>query len=98
RPYLDTGRVHVDHEVREALVFRRVGIGARDEHPPARDVRERGPHLLSVHDPLVAVAHRTRREAGHVAAGAGFAEELAPDLFTGEERTQVALLLRVAAV
>ena len=49
--------------------------------PKLRDVRERGPHLLAVDDPLVAVADRARRQAGDVGARAGLAEHLAPDLF-----------------
>ena len=79
-------------------MLRRVGIGARDEHAEARDVRERRPHLLTVDHPLVTVAIGPGRKTRDVAARTGFAEELAPDLFAGEERTQVPLLLHVAAV
>jgi hypothetical protein len=71
RPHLDAGRVHVDHEGGHALVLHGLGVGAGDEHAPARQVGERGPHLLAVDDPLVAVAHALRGEAGEVAAGPG---------------------------
>ena len=57
RAHLDAGRLHVDHEVGHALVLRLVGVGAGDEHPPLGEVGERGPDLLAVDDPLVAVAH-----------------------------------------
>ena len=56
------------------------------------DVGERGPHLLAVDDPLVAVAHGAGRQAGEVGAGAGLAEQLAPDLLAGEQRPQAAAL------
>ena len=74
-----------------------VRVGAGEQQAPARDVRERGPHLLAVDDPLVAVAHGAGREAGEVAARAGLAEELAPDLFGGPQRLQPAGLLLVGA-
>ena len=76
----------------------RVGIRAREQHAPAREVRDRRPHLLAVHDPVVAVAHRARRETGHVGAGARLAEHLAPDLLAREDLRQQALLLLLAGV
>jgi hypothetical protein len=42
--------------------------GAGDEDPEPRVVRQRGPDLLAVHDPLVAVAHRPGAERGQVGA------------------------------
>ena len=81
RPHLDAGLLHVDDEVREPAVLRHVGVRCGTSSiPHLRDVRERRPHLLAVDDPLVAVAHRARREPGDVGAGARLAEELAPDL------------------
>ena len=79
-------------------MLRDVGVGAGDEHAAVGDVRQRVPHLLAVHDPLVAVADRSRREAGEVGARAGLGEELAPDLLTGEHRPQRAAAQFVAAV
>ena len=80
------------------LCFTASGFGAREHDAEARHVRERRPHLLAVERPLVAVAHRARREAGDVGPGTGLAEHLAPDLFAGEQRPQVALLLRFRSV
>ena len=88
RPHLDAGRVHVEREVGEAAVLRDVGVGAGHEHPAVGHVGERVPHLLAVDDPLVAVAHGTGRERREVAAGAGLAEQLAPDLLAGEQRAE----------
>ena len=47
-------------------------------------MRQRGPHLLAVDDPFVAVPNGSSREAGHVGPGAGLAEQLAPDLLAGK--------------
>ena len=74
-------------------MLRDVGIGARHEDRPARPVGAARPHLLAVHDPLVAVAHRHRGEPGEVGTGARLAEELAPALLTGEDRRQEPRLL-----
>ena len=91
------GRVHVDDEGGEAGVLDRFGVGAHDQQAEARQMGQGRPHLLSVDGPLVAVAHALRRQPGEVGAGAGLAEQLAPDLLAGEQRTQVALLLLLAA-
>ena len=64
--------------------------------PSWRALGERRPDLLAVDHPLVAVAHGPGAEGGEVGAGAGLAEELAPDLLAGEQREQVALLLLLA--
>ncbi len=53
----------------------------------------RRPDLLAVDHPLVAVELRPRRQRGEVGAGAGLAEELAPDLLAREQCQKVAGLL-----
>ena len=65
---------------------------------PVAVVRARRPDLLTVDDPLVAVAHRHRAQPAEVGAGAGLGEQLAPHLFAPQHRAQVALLLLVGAV
>ena len=57
-----------------------------------------GPHLLPVHDPLVAVALGAGREAGEVRSRAGLGEELAPDLLAVQHPGEVVLLLLLGAV
>src|SRR5207245_3828631 len=65
---------------------------------PLRHVRQRRPHLLAVDDVVIAVLQGGRSQRAEVAAGAGLAEALAPDLFGGEDLRQVPLLLVLAAV
>ena len=98
RPDLHAVLLHVEQEVGEAPVLRRVRVGAGDEHAPLGLVRVGGPHLLAGHDPLVAVPDRAGLERGEVGARLGLREALAPDLVGGQDRRQVALLLLVGAV
>ena len=67
-----------------------VGVGAHEQQPPAGDVRHARPDLLTVDDPLVAVAHGRRGERRDVGPGTGLAEHLAPDLFARERRAAAA--------
>ena len=92
RADLDPGRGHVEGEVTQAAVFRHVGVGSGDQDGPAGLVRQRGPYLLPGNDPVAArLADRAGRERGEVAAGAGLAEQLAPDLLADPQRPQPAL-------
>ena len=98
RPHVDAGLVQVDEEVRDAGALRRVGIGAREQHAEVGAVRPRGPHLLPVDDPAVAVALGACRERREVGARARFAEQLAPHLFVAHDRREVAQPLLLGAV
>ena len=98
RADLHARRVHVDDEVRQPRVARRLGIGAREQDAEVGDVRERRPDLLAVHDEVAVVERRARADAGEVGPGAGLREALAPDLLGGEERRKVARLLLLGAV
>ena len=62
------------------------------------ELRAGGPYLLAGDDPLVAVAHGLCLQAGKVAAGAGFAEQLAADEFGPVHPLQVQVFRHVAAV
>ena len=57
------GVAHVDDEVRDALVLRRVGIGAGEAHAPVGELRVARPHLLAVEQPA-AVDPRRRASSG----------------------------------
>ena len=70
RAHVDARLVHVDGEVGDALVLGHLGVGAGDEHAEVGDLAARGPHLLAVDDPLVAVLDGPAVEAGEVGAGA----------------------------
>ncbi len=78
-------------------MLRRVGVGAGDEDAELGEVGQRGPDLLAVDHVLVAVADRPGAQVGEVGAGAGLAEQLAPDLLAGEQRQQVAVALCLRA-
>jgi len=61
-PDVDTRGGHVENEVRDALVFGDIGIGAGEQDAPLRMVCPGRPDLLAVHDVLIAVAHRHRSQ------------------------------------
>ncbi|SKU48885.1 Uncharacterised protein [Mycobacteroides abscessus subsp. abscessus] len=65
-----------------------VRIAAGHQQGPARPMCSRGPHLLTVDHPVIAVAYRAGGQARQIGAGARLAEELTPQLFTGEQGTQ----------
>ena len=80
RTDLDPVLLHVADEVGEALVLRRVGVGARQEHAPLRLVRIGGPDLLAGDAPAAVLTHRLRLQRGEVGARLRLREPLAPDL------------------
>ena len=98
RSHLDAERLHVDEERRHPLVLGEVGVRARHNEAERGDVRQGGPDLLPVQQPLLAVALGAGGQPGDVGSRAGLAEELAPDLLVREEGTEVALLLLGRAV
>ena len=63
------GLLHRHEEVADALVLRRVGVGAGEQEDVVGVLGLRGPHLLPVDDPLVAVEHGGGLEAGEVGSG-----------------------------
>ncbi len=65
------------------------GIGTGQQHAQIRGLATRGPHLLSIDDPLVAVPHRPRLQAGEVGPCLRFAEELAPALSSRDDLADV---------
>jgi len=79
-------------------VLRERGLRAREQDRPVGERRVARPHLLPGDGEAVAGRLGARAEGGEVAAGAGLAEELAPDLVGREDIRQVAPLLRLVAV
>jgi hypothetical protein len=94
----DAGRLHVDEQQADALVLRRVGLGAAEEEAPVRDVGVARPHLLAVHDVLVAAPLRARAEPGEIGARTRLGETLAPELVAVDHFPEEALALRRRAV
>jgi hypothetical protein len=70
-PNLNARLIHVDDEERQPLVFRGVGVRARQQHCSVGILRTGRPHLLAVDDPFVAVAYRTCLQTGQIGTGAG---------------------------
>ena len=85
---LDAGLAHRHEQVRDALVLRRVGIGAGEQEAVVGVVAAGRPDLLPVDDPLVAVEHGRRLQAGQVGARVGLAEALAPAHLAAEDLGQ----------
>ena len=81
----------------EAVMRRRLGIGAAHDEAPVGAVRERRPHLLAGDHPLVAVEHGAGLDVREVAAGVGLGEALAPQLLDVLDLRQEALLLLLGA-
>ena len=79
RAHLDAGLVHVEDQPGDALVLRRVGVGAHEQLAVVGDVGAGAPDLLAVDDVLVAVAHRPGAQRREVGAGLRLGEALAPD-------------------
>jgi len=68
RPDLDTGTLHVDDEIREALVLLARRGASAEEDAPIGDVRVRRPHLLTVHHEPIADQIQTRAHGREVGA------------------------------
>ena len=98
RADLHAGQVHREHEERDALVLLRLGVGAGHEDAPVAVPPAAAPHLLAVDDEAVSVAFGLGGKPAEVAAGARFAEQLAPHVVAGERGGQVLRLLLVGAV
>ena len=79
-PDLDAGRRHIDDEHGNATVFRLLGIGPGNHDAAISHVGQRGPHLLAIDDPLVAITHGAHLQACNIRTSAWFGEHLTPDL------------------
>jgi hypothetical protein len=77
--------------------FGLVGIGAGQHEDPVGGVAGRGPDLLAVDDPLVAVEHGAGGDVGQVGAGVGLGVALAPAVLAGDDAGQEVALLLVGA-
>jgi len=68
RPDLDAGTLHVDDEVREALVLIARRGASAEEDAPIGDMRVRRPHLLTVHHEPIANTIHARAHGSEVGA------------------------------
>src|SRR4029079_10237315 len=74
-----------------------VGVGAGDQETVIGIMRARGPDLLAVDDPVVALLLGAGAQARDIRAAGGLGEELAPDLLAGSKFRQVTPLVLFAA-
>ena len=98
RPDLDAGLLHGDDEVAQPAVLGHVPVGAGDHQRVVGRGRARGPHLLPVDDPAVAVADRGGAHRGQVGARPGLAVEQAGGDPPGEQVADEVGLEPVSAV
>ena len=84
RLHVDTGLLHIDHEIPEPLVLGRVSIGAGEQETVVAMMRAGRLHLLSVDDPKISLQISARGGAGEIGTAARLTEKLAPGIFPGE--------------
>src|SRR6185312_10107976 len=84
---------HVEQEVGDAVVFRGVRIGPRQQCAPLRELCGRGPDLLAGDAPAAVDPDGLGREPGQIRSGARLGKQLTPDHFAAEGRRQEPLLL-----
>ena len=93
RPRLDACLFHVEQQERNALVLGRLTVGAHQRENPVGLVRIRGPDLLTVHQPVIALVLATRLHIRQIRACSGLGIPLAPaDLAACNGRQIVQLL------
>ena len=97
RPHVDTRLVHIEDQPRDALVLRRVGIGAYEQFAVVGDVGASTPDLLAVDDVLIAVALGARAQRSEIRPGAGFREALTPHTVAAQDAGKVERALFVGA-
>ena len=94
----DARAVHRHQQEADAVLLLRLLVGAHEEKDPVGVHRQRGPDLLPVHHPVVAVQHRLGAQAGEIGTGVRLGIALAPDVLAGEDLRQVVVLLLLGAV
>src|SRR6202000_362140 len=82
RPDGDAGSVQVDEERGDAVV---AGCGAGEQNTPGGELRDAGPDLLPVDDPVVPVLDRAGSQRRQVAARSRLGKALTPLLFAPEQ-------------
>src|SRR5262245_50171496 len=97
RTHRDARRVELAQHERDAAVTV-LRVGAAEDEDPVGPGSERGPDLLSVQHEVIAVEDGAGLERRQVAAGAGLAEALTPDLVTRQHGRDEPAALRLAAV
>ncbi len=79
-------------------MFRLFGVRSSNHDAAIGDMGQRGPNLLSVDDPFIAITYGSHLQAGDVGAGAGLREHLAPHLVRRNEIALIGGSLLVGAI
>src|SRR5262249_14333785 len=98
RPHLDAGQLHVDQQHGQPGLLRTLVRGPGEQEAVVRQVRDRRPDLLPVDYVDVAVARGAGAQRRQVGAGVGLGVAGAPGVLAVQDRRDVALLLRRAAI
>ncbi len=93
RTHLDAGLVHRHQQERDALVLRRVGVGASEREDVVGEMAGRGPDLLTVEHPFVTVEFGLEPDVAEIGAGVRFGVPLAPRVRAGQHPRDVVRLL-----
>ena len=97
RSYFHAGLVHVEDQPGDALVLRRVGVGAHEQLAVVGHVRTRAPDLLPVHHVLVAVPLRASAQRREIRSGLRLGEALAPHALALQDAGEVEGALLIGA-
>jgi len=97
RTHGNARRLHINQEIANAVVFRRIRIGAHQHENPVRVLRAGGPDLLAIHDKIIAVIHRARLQASEIRASPRLGVSLAPDDVSAQCRLEEAIFLLLRA-
>src|SRR5271163_1938458 len=93
----DAGRIHRTEQVTNPVVLGGSGIGAGEDENPLRAMSKGSPDLGAIENEAAVALDGLSLQGGEVRAGIRFGIALAPEFLTGENRTQVPLLLRLGA-
>ena len=98
RPHLNSGRLHVNHELADALVLWRVGIGAGHQIGVVGHMGKTGPDLLTAEREVIPLFDRLGAQRGQVGARTGLAHAQTEHDFAPGHAGQDGGFLLLAAV
>ena len=78
-PDLNAGRIHPEQQKADSLVFGRIRLGPYQTEYPIGQMSGTGPNFLAIDDPIIAIEHAARAQAGQIAASTRLGIALAPD-------------------
>ena len=67
----NTGRLHIDQQIRDAAMLRCIGISAHQQHLHVGALRETRPHFLTIDNKIITIDDRARLQSRQVRACPG---------------------------